>query len=691
MASTSTNRRQGINTGAAVKVPCKAATTANITLSGAQTIDGVSCVADDRVLVKEQTTASENGIYDVSSSTWQRAKDFDGSFDVVQGTLVPVANGTTYEGQVFRVTTANPITIGTTSLAFEFALTAETLSFLQSGSGAVSRTVAAKGQEYPTLFDYIPTAMHAAITAKTSTEDASSYIQAAIDSLGTEGGIIDCNYGKYYVPTAVSSAKRSVHLRALGASAYSTGGSVDFYTDSTDIILDIGSASATTHAGWTLDNINFTDSGGTAAGALRIRRMNHVRLLNVSANAFTAGYCVLFDGTGDACIVPLILAPKFRNSKFGVQTASLVAAMSIVGGYMTGNSIASSIGVDFAGTGDVRVLGTALDAFITGCKLQGSQCYVAARFEGNTTGVHVAAGNRNQVQGSTFTNGTTGILIDGTAAGTMYGPNSYAGDVTTPVDDQTAAGSASHCFEPESTLGVRISKSITGGYVHEIGNLRQSNGDYAEYRTEANRGAIIGKIKALLDATSTVDVGAESNHNVRLLQNNAEVGRLTSAGISGKLGGTTTMSAVPVVASVSGSTAGNTTTGEDDLLSYAVPANTLSANLTGIEVEAWGSTANNANAKTIKFYFGSAAIGSMALTVSQASPWYVKAQIIRTASNTQRGIVTYSQGGTTKQADVAIDVSLTQTDTNAITVKMTGEGVDTNDILQRGMTVKFIR
>jgi lysophospholipase L1-like esterase len=129
MASTSTNRRQGVNTGAAVKVPCKASTTANITLSGEQTIDGVSCVDGDRVLVQDQNTGSENGIYVVSTSSWQRDKDFDGTFDVVQGTLIPVSNGTVNGGQIFRVTTANPITIGTTSLAFDFALSSSTMAY----------------------------------------------------------------------------------------------------------------------------------------------------------------------------------------------------------------------------------------------------------------------------------------------------------------------------------------------------------------------------------------------------------------------------------------------------------------------------------------------------------------------------------------------------------------------------------
>ena len=49
--------------GLDLKDSCRVATTANITLSGTQTIDGVSVAADQRVLVKAQSTASENGIY----------------------------------------------------------------------------------------------------------------------------------------------------------------------------------------------------------------------------------------------------------------------------------------------------------------------------------------------------------------------------------------------------------------------------------------------------------------------------------------------------------------------------------------------------------------------------------------------------------------------------------------------------
>lgn len=119
MSSTSTDRRLGVNSGMAVKVPVRAATTANITLSGEQTIDGVACVTDDRVLVKNQTTASENGIYDVDTGAWTRALDFDGSFDITQGTLIYCnSSGTANGGGWFIISTANPITIGTTSLSF---------------------------------------------------------------------------------------------------------------------------------------------------------------------------------------------------------------------------------------------------------------------------------------------------------------------------------------------------------------------------------------------------------------------------------------------------------------------------------------------------------------------------------------------------------------------------------------------
>lgn len=116
MTSTATDRA-AVATDVAIKTPCKVATTANITLSGTQTIDAVAVVAGDRVLVKNQTTQTENGIYVVSATAWTRSIDFDGLRDIVEGTMVFITDGTAYAQTLWGITTADPV-IGTSNLVF---------------------------------------------------------------------------------------------------------------------------------------------------------------------------------------------------------------------------------------------------------------------------------------------------------------------------------------------------------------------------------------------------------------------------------------------------------------------------------------------------------------------------------------------------------------------------------------------
>src|SRR3990167_7577423 len=106
MPSTQTERLRGLTTSIAVKAPVRVASTANLTLSSSQVIDGITLASSDRerVLVWQQTNSTENGIYEVRSAAWQRASDFDGERDATRGTLIYVSTGVFYGGRFFAVT-----------------------------------------------------------------------------------------------------------------------------------------------------------------------------------------------------------------------------------------------------------------------------------------------------------------------------------------------------------------------------------------------------------------------------------------------------------------------------------------------------------------------------------------------------------------------------------------------------------
>jgi len=96
----------------------KAASTTNLTLTAPQTVDTVSLVAGDRVLVKDQTTASANGVYVVAAGAWTRATDFDDATEITAAAAIPVEQGAVNGDAVFILATDGAVAVGTTNLAF---------------------------------------------------------------------------------------------------------------------------------------------------------------------------------------------------------------------------------------------------------------------------------------------------------------------------------------------------------------------------------------------------------------------------------------------------------------------------------------------------------------------------------------------------------------------------------------------
>jgi hypothetical protein len=228
------------NPDLAVKAPVLAATTgSNITLSGLQTIDGVSLDAGDRVLVKDQADPTTNGLYNAATGPWTRTIDAANNSQFATGLEVAITDGTLYGGGAFQLTAANPIVLGASALTWArvsmnispftgdsgaggvtglvpappagsaaanrflmasgafTALAAGMSGFTQAGAGAVARTVDAKLKDaFLSIADFGG--------AGDNATDNTAPLNRALAALTGTGGAIFFPPGKYRFNSAVS-------------------------------------------------------------------------------------------------------------------------------------------------------------------------------------------------------------------------------------------------------------------------------------------------------------------------------------------------------------------------------------------------------------------------------------------------------------------------------------------------------
>lgn len=419
------DRINGLTGSVAMKAPCLVATTANITLSGLQTIDGVTVATGNRVLVKDQTDAAENGIYTANTSSWSRVKDFDGSRDAVQGTVVAVVSGTTNENTYWRVTNSGTIMPGTTEIEFELGLFSSASTAGLSQGGTVQDAI---GYVTPEMF---------------SGATGAAKLQAAIDNRYAAGGGEVRLYQDYDLSTVGVDLKENVSLIAWAndrsqSTTANKGAVVLTYTGSSAGIR-MGDGSTFSCRGARVKGIELQGSGSGVDGIL----MHGAAGGNSGGNVLEDVVINNFTGSGlkmpARCFVNDFYRVQAKNCAIGFDLATEANDCNFYSCSADANGIGWRIGDGVGSTlqTSINLFGGKTENSTTGGILVQSPSYrvnIEAHYMENNTDYHIKGITPLflGVHGCSLTNATTQIELTGAGWVDIQG-NFFLGTATTDI------------------------------------------------------------------------------------------------------------------------------------------------------------------------------------------------------------------------------------------------------------------
>jgi hypothetical protein len=271
--------------GLDIKNSVRAATTAAVTLASdlenGDTLDGVTLATGDRVLVKNQTDASENGIYVVAASgAPSRSTDADQPAELNAGTFVFIEEGTVNDNTGFVVVSDNPLTIGTDDIEWTLFSSSGTLIAGDglSKNGYTLEVNTANGLQIASdNVELAPTVAGAGLT----------FTSGVVDIVGTANRI------------TVNANDIDIASTYVGQTSITTLGTVTTGTWNADIVQDAYVANDLTISGGTVDN---TPIGATTAssGAFTTLTANDAVTFtaNTASTSTTTGTLVVTGGIG---------------------------------------------------------------------------------------------------------------------------------------------------------------------------------------------------------------------------------------------------------------------------------------------------------------------------------------------------------------------------------------------------------
>ena len=354
--------------GLSWKQPVLCATTTNITLSGLQACDGVTPAAGDRVLVKSQTTASQNGIYLASATAWSRAPDAD-TWNELISAICFIETGSTLTGTAWYCTAQPGGTLGTTAVNWSnFSVastyTAGTGLTLAAGVFSITNTgvsAAAYGSASKTLTATVNAQGQLTVLAATDIAIANTQVSGlgtmstqAASSVTITGGTINGTT----IGGSVAAAVTATTFTGAGTGLTGTATS-----------LSIGGNAATATSATTATNI-----AGGAAGSVPYQ----------SASSTTA---LLATGSNGQVLTLASGIPSWVTPTTGTVTS--VGGTGTVSGISLSGTVTSTGNLTLGGTLDLSAppaIGGTTANTITGTTITASTKFVGTNFDASGSG-----------------------------------------------------------------------------------------------------------------------------------------------------------------------------------------------------------------------------------------------------------------------------------------------------------------
>ena len=511
--------------GLHLKNSCKVATTANITLSNQQTIDGISVSADDRVLVKDQSTGSENGIYlCVDGGSWTRTTDMTTGLKA-NSDFTFVSQGTVNGNHGFVCTNDDSSdTIGTHALTFtQFSGAGQITAGggLEKSGNTLSLDINNLSQETITSGDFIAFSDEGTAGAPTKRESiddiankfagdgltASSAVMA-LDLKSNGGAVIESN--KLAIDLGASSITGTLAVGDGGTGATSFTNNQILYGGST-----LQSSSDLTFSSNSLklsDNTKLSLGDGPDLQIYHDSNNSYIDDVGTGTIFYRSGTQTFQNGTGSKTMAVFNGASsvdlhhnntkKFETTSDGITVTGNVSATGFIGA-LTGNADTSTTSTNITATANNSTDETVYLTFIDGTTgTQGIETdsgltynpssgiltttSVTGNLTGNVTGNTSGSSGSCTGNAATVTNGvytsnnlsvfsaTTsdqlrGVISNETGTGSLVFATSPT--LVTPALGTPASGNLSNCTNyPVSSLSgtITLGTNTSGNYVSTV-------------------------------------------------------------------------------------------------------------------------------------------------------------------------------------------------------------------------------